>query len=115
MPKHSQTTAGGAVPKWLAAVSLVMLLCLLQGGRTAVGVFAFGAAVFPVLLIALGTRRTLRRRQRWVLPLLGLVLGLSTAGILLGSAASSALMWIGLGAVPLVLVTWAYTITFDEP
>lgn len=114
MSKRTQTTPGCAAPKWLATGSWVMLLALLQGGRIAEWAFALSAALFPVFLIALGTRRTLCRRRRWLLPVLGLVLGLSTAGILLGWPAGSGLMLIGLGLLPLVLVTWAYTVTFDE-
>ena len=104
-----------------------MLVALLCGGRLAEWTFALGAVLFPVLLIALGTRRTLHRLRATFLPVLGLVLGLSAAGVLWLSGAgqtdaarpiaglppATLLMLIGLGLVPLVLVTWIYTATFD--
>ena len=104
-----------------------MLVALLVGGRLAEWTFALGAAVFPVLLIALGTRRTLHRFRATFLTVLGLVLGLSAAGVLWLSEAgqgravtpiaglppATLLMLVGLGLVPLVLVTWFYTATFD--
>ncbi len=102
-----------------------MLLALLVGGRLAEWTFALSAAVFPVLLIALGTRRTLHRLRATFLAVLALVLGLSAAGVLWLSAGqgqatpiaglppATLLMLAGLGFVPLVLVTWIYTATFD--
>ncbi len=114
-----------AAPGWLTAGSLAMLVALLFGGRLAEWTFALTATVFPVLLIALGTRRTLHRLRATFLPVLGLLLGLSAAGVLYLSAGqgeaapiaglppATLLMLVGLGFVPLVLVTWVYTATFD--
>ncbi len=125
MSNRTQTAVRRAAPGWLTAVSLSMLVALLVGGRLAEWIFALGATVFPVVLIALGTPRTLHRSRPWFLPVLGLVLGLSATGVLYlsageGEAATIAglppatlLMLVGLGCVPLVLVTWFYTATFD--
>ncbi len=102
-----------------------MLVALLVGGRLAEWTFALTATVFPVLLMALGTRRTLHRLRATFLLVLGLVLGLSAAGVLWLSAGqgeavpiaglppATLLMLVGLGLVHLVLVTWIYTATFD--
>jgi hypothetical protein len=102
-----------------------MLVALLFGGRLAEWTFALTATLFPVLLIALGTRRMLHRVRVTFLPVLGLVLGLSAAGVLYLSAGQRevapiaglppATLWmlVGLGLVPLVLVTWVYSATFD--
>jgi len=125
MSNRKQTAVRRAAPGWLTAASLSMLVALLVGGRLAEWMFALGATIFPVLLIALGTRRKLHRLRPWFLPVLGLVLGLSAAGVLYLSAGeveadpiaglppATLLMLIGLGCVPLVLVTWIYTATFD--
>ncbi len=126
MSNRTQTAPRCAAPGWLTAGSLLMLVALLFGGRLAEWTFALGATVFPVLLIALGTRRrTLHRLRATFLPVLGLILGLSAAGVLYLSAGqgraapiaglppATLLMLAGLGFVPLVLVTWIYTATFD--
>ncbi len=125
MTNRTQTALRRAAPGWLTAGSLSMLVALLFGGRLAEWTFALTATVFPVLLIALGTRRTLHRLRATFLPVLGLVLGLSAAGVLWLSAGqgeaapiaglppATLLMLAGLGFVPLVLVTWIYSVTFD--
>ena len=114
-----------AAPGWLTAGSLAMLIALLFGGRLAEWTFALTATLFPVLLIALGTRRMAHRVRATFLSVLGLVLGLSAAAVLYLSAGQGeaapiaglppATLWMlaGLGWVPLVLVTWVYSATFD--
>ena len=115
MPNRTQTAVGHAAAGWLTAGSLTMLLALLVGGRLAEWTVALVAAVFPVLLIALGTRRTLHRSRATFLAVLALVLGLAAVGLLwLSGPLAIWLMLGGLGLVPLVLVTWFYTVTFDD-
>ncbi len=125
MSNRTQKAPRRAAPGWLTAGSLTMLVALLLGGRLAEWTFALTATVFPVLLIALGTRRTLHRLRTTFLSVVGLVLGLAAAGVLSLSAAeghaapiaglppATLLMLAGLGFLPLVLVTWVYTATFD--
>ncbi len=107
MPKHS---AAG----WLTAGSLAMLVALLVGGRLAEWTVALLATAFPVLLIALGTRRAPQPLRAVFLIVLALVLGLAAAGVLwLSGPPAVWLMLGGLGLLPLVLVVWFYTVTFD--
>ncbi len=125
MSNRTQKAPRRAAPGWLTAGSLTMLVALLFGGRLAEWTFALTATLFPVLLIALVTRRAPRRSRAVFLPVLGLVLGLSAAGVLYLSAGqgqaapiaglppATLLMLAGLGFVPLVLVTWVYSATFD--
>ena len=103
-----------SAPGWLTAGSLAMLLALLVGGRFAGWTVALVATVFPVFLIALGTRRTTHPLRTPFLAVLALVLGLAAAGVLWLSGPPAAwLMLGGLGLLPLVLVIWFYTVTFD--
>jgi hypothetical protein len=112
------------VPKLLAAGSILMVAALLLGGPLAEGMFAVAAVLFPVALIALGTRR-LWPRLRAVLAVLGVIVTLSAIGILLLPTTVSAgglllglppAAWLalaGLGLVPFVLVVWSHAATFD--
>lgn len=125
MSNRTQTAVRRSAAGWLTAGSLTMLMALLLGGRLAEWTFALVASVFPVLLIALGTRRTLHRLRVAFLAVVGLLLALAAAGVLWLSAGegqaapiagvppATLLMLVGLGLVPLVLVTWFYTVTFD--
>jgi hypothetical protein len=120
---------GRTLPGFLAAGSIAMLAVLLAGGRAGklgAGLFAVLAVLFPVALIALGTRREWPRLGAVVIALAA-ILTLSAIGILLlpanGPAADHVLglppatwlMLVGLGLAPLVLVLWSYTATFRPP
>ena len=120
-----KTRSETVLPALLAVCSLVMLVALLTGGRGAEWIFALSTVLFPLLLIALGLGRGLRR-LRGALLTLALVSGLSAAGVLwlsggegsgdrvLGLPPAAWLMLGGLGLVPLGIVLWSYTTTFGD-
>jgi hypothetical protein len=117
----------------LASGSILMLAALLLGGRFAAGAFAVTAVLFPVALIALGTRRA-RPRLRAALVALGATVVLSAIAILLlapatpgtdpesvpvehylfGLPPAAWIALIGLGIAPFVLVVWSHAATFDR-
>lgn len=114
------------VARLLAAGSIWMVAALLLGGRLAEGTFAVSAVLFPVALIALGTRRAWPR-LRVAMTVLGVTVTLSAIGILLLPTTASAeehvlglppAAWLalaGLGLVPFVVVVWSHAATFDPP
>lgn len=114
------------VARLLAAGSIWMVAALLLGGRLAEGMFAVTAVLFPVALIALGTRRTWPR-LRAAMAVFGVTVTLSAIGILLLPTTVSAgehvlglppAAWLalaGLGLVPFVVVVWSHAATFDPP
>lgn len=110
----------------LAIGSPLLLLSLLLGGKVGEWLFALTSVAFPVLLIAAGASRAGRLgRVAIALVALGVLLEAATIAILLlsgrpvsertvlGLPPSTALMLLGMGLLPLILVSWAYAATFD--
>jgi hypothetical protein len=110
----------------VAAGSIVMIAAMLVRGPLAERAFAVATVLFPVVLIALGTRRAWPR-LRVVLGALGVIVALSAIGILLLGADTPAAehvlglppaAWLalaGLGLVPFILVVWSHAATFAPP
>jgi hypothetical protein len=117
-------------PRTLAGIlgvgSIAMIAAMLARGPLAEGAFALATVLFPVVLIALGTRRAWRR-LRAALVGLGAIVALSAIGVLLLSGDTPAAVrvlglppaaWLalaGLGLVPFVLIVWSHAATFDPP
>lgn len=107
----------------LATGAPLLLLALLVGGRWAEWLFVVVSLLFPAALCALGVARRARRRAAGlIVPLLGLLLVVSGAGILLldgtggsllGLPAGTALMLVGLGLVPLIVTGLGYAADFS--
>ena len=120
------TGAANAVSSQIVAGSILMVAALLLGGRLAEVTFAVAAVLFPIALIALGTRRAWPR-LRAAMAVLGVTVTLSAVGILLlpttvstgghllGLPPAAWLALAGLGLVPFVLVVWSHAATFDRP
>ena len=111
---------------FLAAGSPLICVTLLVGGPIAEWVFVLVSLLFPVALMALGVRRRGRFGRTIALQLVvGLILEAASIGILvlsanageswvLGLPASTVLMLLGLGLVPLVVVSLGFAATFDS-
>ena len=109
----------------LTACPPVFLLSFVLGGPAGEWTFALLGSLFPVALIALAVGR--RRRVLGMLLALAALLAGSTAGVLLLTAADSearslsglppatALMLLGLGLGPLILVGVGHAATFEDP
>ena len=108
---------------FLAVGSISMVVASIVGGAFAATVFVAVAALFPVALILLGGAR--RRRSGgvgWIAAGLAVLLEGGALGLVFlrhsdwtpGFPVAVALMLVGLGLAPLVLVTWGYAATFER-
>ena len=112
---------------FLAVASPVLVVCQLVGGAAAEWLFAGGAVLFPLALIAAGAGG--RRRERLLastlsilavlaLVAVGSVLGAdpgdSTARGILGLPRSALIVVFGLCLIPLALVPACHAAVFDD-
>lgn len=108
--------------------SPLLLLALLAGGEGGAMLFGLLSLLFPTALCIAGAARGRGGGAwRWVLPVTGLVLLLSGAGLLLlgergqeepqvlGLPPATVLMLVGLGLIPLQLTGFGYAADFRRP
>lgn len=112
----------------LAGGSPVLLVAFLFGGPLAEWVFALTSVLFPPALIAIGVAR--REGLGGLGPplailsllLLGSAAGImilspapAGVGVILGLPPAALLLFVGLGLLPLTLVSWAHATFFRRP